>query len=535
MQGSLILLRIVDAKTMQMIDRQAIETYAIPGHKLMEQAGLCLAEQVLSNLGSKSQSRVTVLVGGGKNGGDGLVCARYLARAGVKAKVLILSKKIVPEALENLQRLTSENIVSHQCSEVLPEEFATTILQSDIIVDALLGIGFVGDVREPFAQAIEKMNESSATVIAADVPSGLDVETGQPGRNTVRADCTVTFGLPKKGLVQHAAEKVVGQLVVETIGFPSGLLLAKQDEAMQYSDEKSVSAFLPKRSPIMHKRSVGKVLVIGGSAAYHGAPLLAALGAMRSGAGYVGIAYPKTINQEIRSHTLEAICCPLPDNTKGVLGQTALAPLLELVCDYDAVVVGPGMGNASATMTLVKNLVEKINGPSMIVIDADALNALPSVNWSGRKKQQPQIIMTPHVGEAGRVLGESAKQIQADRTRAVRELSKRMPVTVLLKGKNTLIQNKKSPLFISGLGTQALATAGSGDVLGGIIAALAAQGLDGLQASLAGNVAHSLAGRAAASDYWGQGVLAKDIIDHLPQVFAQLRQSAGRADWITGA
>ncbi len=525
-------MRIVDAKTMQAIDREAMTAYAIPGHKLMEQAGLRLAEHVLGFIGSKSQTRVTILAGGGKNGGDGLVCARYLARAGIKPRVLILSEKIAPETLENLQRLSSENVASRQCSECLPDAFAEIIMASDVVVDAMLGIGLSGDLREPYIQAITKVNASNAVVIAADIPSGLNADNGDPGIMTVQADCTITFGLPKAGLLRQSAASYVGRLVVETIGFPAPLLRAGQAETVQYVYENAIAGFLPKRSPLGHKRSVGKVLVIGGSFGYHGALLLAALGAMRSGAGYVAMAYPKTMDAVIRSHALEAVCLPMADGGKAALGIAALPQLLETAQTYDAVVLGPGLGRTPGTQNLIRRFIGKIAGPAMLLVDADALHALSGVQWPSRSSGRPEIIVTPHEGEAAQLLGKSAEHISSNRMEALGALTKKLPGIVLLKGRNTVIAKKRSPVFITGSGTQALATAGSGDVLGGVIAALAAQKISALQAGLAGAVAHGIAGCLAAKDVWGQGVIARDIADQLPNAFALLRKLPARADWV---
>ncbi|MCK5241972.1 NAD(P)H-hydrate dehydratase [bacterium] len=518
------MLKIVTAKTMQIIDAQASEQFGIPGHKLMEQAGKRLAGQVLRFVGSDSRTLVSVLAGGGKNGGDGLVCARYLARAGVKVIVWLLAEKLVPETLENLQRLASENVPVKQYSNPLPEEFSRVLERSDGIVDALLGIGITGAPREPMATAIHACNRTKSIVLAADIPSGLNADTGEAAEPTIKAHCTITFGLPKIGLLPSAAAAYTGQVIVETIGFPDVLLRNTQEE-IQYCDKNTAAEHLPQKAVNVHKRSAGKVLVIGGAAQYHGAVLLAAMGAKLAGAGYVTIAYPKALDTIIRSQTLEELCLPLPCSSSGVLGLSALPTLLINAAEADAVVLGPGMGRSKITLEVVKTFLRKVKGPRVIVIDADALQALPAMRLRTRSAATPALIITPHEGEAGMLLKQSCEQVRENRWQAAKRICDITQAVVLLKGQHTVVQSPQSPTTIIGTGTQALATAGTGDVLAGVIAALAAQRLDAFTATWVGAAVQGMAGALGSLDPLGQGVTAGQVARNLPQAICCLRKT----------
>jgi ADP-dependent NAD(P)H-hydrate dehydratase / NAD(P)H-hydrate epimerase len=518
------MLKIVDAKTMQTIDRKASEEYGIPGYKLMEQAGKRLASHVLRFTGSDSRIVVSVLAGGGKNGGDGLVCARYLARAGVKVMVWLLAEKLVPETKGNLQRLASENVPVKQYSDPLPDDFFAVLKRSDCIVDALLGIGISGTPREPMATAIHACNNSRSIVVAADIPSGLNADTGEASEPTIRAHSTIAFGLPKHGLLRPEASAYTGQVRVETIGFPEALLCNTQAE-IQYCDKNTVAMHLPQKAANAHKRSCGKVLVIGGSSLYHGAVLLAALGAKKAGAGYVSIAYPKMLDTSIRSQTLEEVCLPMPCSPSGVLGMSALPMLLESSKEADAVVLGPGLGRAKQTLELIKLFIQQAKGPRVIVIDADALHGLPGLDLGTRASSAPVLALTPHEGEASVLLEKSVEAIQHDRKGAAKCIGDANQAVVLLKGQHTVVYAPKEVTTIVGSGTQALATAGTGDVLSGVIAAMAAHGLEAYPAAWVGASIQGIAGELSSCDPLGLGVTASQVAEHVPQAIRYLRKT----------
>lgn len=504
---------------MQAMEQAAIERCGCSTLELMEQAGRRLAEAVMRRLPLRPPRRVAVLAGPGKNGGDGLVCARVLAGQSVEVAVALLAgERLAPETRQNLERLEHVRVEVQRWPEAFPAEGRTLVEAADVAVDALLGIGGQGEPREPVAGAIAALARTRGQVIAADVPSGLDADTGQPHGSCVRADLTVTFGLPKTGLLEPDAAPYVGQLRVETLGFPPELLAA-ENEPLQYWDAAETSRWLPRRPVTAHKRQAGKVLVIGGSAQYHGALLLAGQGALRAGAGFVRLAYPRNLDAAVRSHALEELCAPLPAGPGGTFAASALPALLGLAKEQDAVVLGPGLGRTAAMAKLVRDFLKRVTGPRLVVLDADALapQARPA-------SCRPALVLTPHAGEAGRLLGQALEQVEPDRPAAAKQLAEKWRATVLLKGRHTLVQAAGGgPLVVVGAGTQALAAAGTGDVLSGMIAAMAAQGLESGPAAAAAAFVHGRAGELAACDAWGLGVRARDVAAQVPAALAQLR------------
>lgn len=501
------------------MEQEAINRFGCSTLELMEQAGQALAEAVLSRLPLRSPRRVVVLAGPGKNGGDGLVCARMLAVRGVEVDVVLLAgERLAPETQSNLERLEQTPARVSRRVDAFPEESRALLARADAAVDALLGIGAQGAPREPLAGAISALARARCLVVAADVPSGLDADTGRPQPPTVAADVTVTFGLPKRGLFQPAALPWVGQVRVASIGFPPSLL-SGEGEAEQFWDAMEVGRRLPRRPAHAHKRLAGKVLVIGGSAQYHGALLLAGQGAARAGAGFVRLAYPRCLDAAVRSQALEELCTPLPASAAGAFAPEALAALLALAQEQDAVVIGPGLGRTRATARLVSAFLRRAAGPRAVVVDADALapEALP-------EKHPTPLVLTPHAGEAGRLLGRSVEAVNQDRQAAAQAAGRAWNAVVLLKGSPTLVQAPgDGPLGVVSAGTQALATAGTGDVLSGVLAALAAQGMDPWAAAACAAYIHGRAGELAACDTWGQGVRARDVAAFIPNALAQLR------------
>jgi len=515
-------MKIVKVQEVREIERIAHERYHLSPLTLMERAGESLARWTRHLLPSDRAGRIVVLAGSGKNGGDGLVCARYLAQAGLDVTVLLLSgSRMSEETQRNYKRLVKAKGSIHRAQAHFPEAWVRSFLSADLVVDALMGTGLTGSVREPAANAIQALNSTGVNVLAADVPSGLNADSGEAMYPTVRADLTVTFGLPKRGLLQPRAAEFVGRLEVDSIGLPPELLSGRGD-AFIYLGARDAAGLLPRRPVNAHKRSAGKVLVIGGSAQYHGAPLLAAAGAVRAGAGYVVTAYPRSLDSVMRVHCLEELCLPLPASS-GVLGRAALAPLLKAAADADAVVMGPGLGRAAETQTLVKEFIRRVSGPRTLVVDADALHALRGLRLGNGSSQRPAFILTPHEAEAAVLMDVKPAEIAQDRWTAALELAREYAAVLVLKGRHTAVAAPQGPLWIIGTGTPALATAGTGDVLSGAIAALAAQKVAPRDAAALAAFLHGLAGDLASPDPGGLGVRARDVADNLPLAVRQLR------------
>jgi NAD(P)H-hydrate epimerase len=445
--------------------RLAEEAYDGSLDELMERAGRAVAELVLERF----QGRVSVVCGSGNNGGDGRVCARVLREAGRDVTVV--------------------------------ERFGE-LGEPDVIVDALLGIGLREAPREDVARMIERINAAGVPVVAVDVPSGVDASSGEVPGAAIRADATVTFGAAKLGLVIapgrfHAGSVHVAEIGLEPAGHEHALVPA------------SVLGQVPRKGRESTKYRAGSVLVVGGSPGLTGAPMLAALAAFRADAGYVAVAAPESALPVLEARLLEAVKRPLPEDTSGRLLPRSAEAVLEAAERADAVAIGPGFGRSEGTRELVRLLLERLELP--VVLDADAL-------WSLEPFQRSSpTILTPHAGELASLLESSAREVEAHRLSAVRRAASRFGSVVLLKGADTLIASPREGVLVAAYGEPSLATAGTGDVLTGIIAAFLAKGMEARLAAAAAAVAHGLASRLVEPHV---GVVASDLLPGIQRALA---------------
>lgn len=423
--------------------------------ELMERAGAAVAQAALEVYGSAR--RWTVVCGGGANGGDGRIAARELERAGKEVRVVDAKSE-------------------------------TDIGEPDAIVDALFGTGFSGVPRAGAAALIERINASDAKVVAVDLPSGVDASTGEAAGAVVDADVTVTFHGRKLGLVVAPGRFHAGEVRVADIGLEP----ATTDARLVLS---SLLASVPRRGARDNKYTAGHVLVVGGSPGLTGAPSLTAMAALRADAGYVTLAAPESTLPVLEQRLLEVVKRPLPDD------------LGELAAKASALAIGPGLGRGARVRTLVGRALAELPLPA--VVDADALFGLEPAEWPAPR------VLTPHEGELGRLLGRPSAEVAAHRVSAVREAAERFGCVVLLKGPDTLVAAPGRGLLVSSLGLPSLATAGTGDVLTGIVGAFLAKGMDAQVAAAAGAAAQQLASVAAAQR---AGLVASDLIEALPPV-----------------
>ena len=437
--------------------RRAEGSYDGSLDELMERAGQAVAEVVLERFPGK----VTVVCGGGRNGGDGRVCARILEKAGREVTVV--------------------------------EQFGE-LGDPDVIVDALLGIGLSEAPREDVARMIEGINSSGARVVSVDVPSGVDSSTGEVPGAAVNATVTVTFAAPKVGLAVAPGRFHAGSVHVVPIGLEVG---AHENWLVPAS----ALAGVPAKTAADTKYSSGAVLVVGGSRGLSGAPSLAALGAFRAGAGYVAVAAPESVLPAIESHVLEAVKRALPEDAGGYLPPRAADAVLELASRADAVAIGPGLGRSDGTRELVRILLEGLDTP--VVLDADALWQLKPF------ERHAPTILTPHAGELAALLGMDAREVAAHRLALVKRAASLFGAVVLLKGSDTLIATPRQGVLVAGYGAPSLATAGSGDVLTGVIAAFLAKGMEPSLAAGAAAVAHGLASTLVQPQ---EGLVASDLL-----------------------
>jgi len=494
-----------DAAQQRALDRWAIEELGIPGIELMERAGTGLAELVMERAPT---GRVAVVCGKGNNGGDGLVCARFLRQHGREVDVLLLGagEDLEGDAQTNLQRLPGP----------APLPFGSDALQgASGIVDAVLGTGFSGEPREPAAGAIGAINaaaERGACVVACDVPSGVDGSTGEVAAQAVRATATATFHAAKPGLWIAPGKDHVGELRVIDTGIPAG----GPAEAQLGLISERVTQAIPRRGRESTKFAAGSVLVCGGSTGLTGAPCLAAESAMRSGAGYVTALIPGSLNQVFESRLLEVMSVPLPDSG-GSLELGAADTVLARAERADALILGPGLGRQDQALELARQLAAR--APVPLVLDADGLNAHAGAlgSLAGRSAAA---VLTPHAGELGRLLERDSQSVGARRLDSARQAAAGAGAVVVLKGDDTLVAEPDGQVAVSRGGAAALATAGTGDVLSGVIGAYLAKGVHPFAAACAGVLVHARAGQLAAERLGAEGVIASDVVAALPAAFA---------------
>ena len=488
-----------DAPLMRATDEWAITEKGVPAGQLMERAGEGLARAVGKHAPA---GRIAVVCGKGNNGGDGLVAARLLRQAGRDVDVL---------AVWPVEWMGEE---AQAQAKVLPGPAPVTfhpdrLAKAHVIVDAVLGTGFEGSPRDPADAVILAINSARARVIAADVPSGVNASTGEVDGAAVRALATATFHQAKPGLWVSPGKEHAGIVETVDIGIPSGA----PGEAEVGLIGGGVLFEMPRRTARSTKFSSGNVFILGGSHGLTGAPSMAALAAMRAGAGYVTVGAPASLEGSFTVRLLEAMMVGLPERD-GVLGPAALQPALTAIGKADAVVLGPGLSRDGGAQELARELVSRIDVP--LVVDADGLNALAGGALEEVARRPWPTVMTPHAGELGRMLGIDSEEIARHRLEHARAVAARAKAIVVLKGDDTLVATPNGRVAVSRGYAPALATAGTGDVLAGVIGAMLAKGLAPAHAACAGVYAHLRAGQIAAAPDGPDGVIASDVIRALP-------------------
>ncbi len=491
---------IVSAEQMRALDRAAIEQDGIPSLVLMERAGYGVFQRVAEWFTPLANKKVAVLVGKGNNGGDGMVVARYLYEAGAKVHLWLAC---APEEFKG-DAATQWRMIQAYGIPALPIPEApdhALFRDEDLLIDALLGIGARGAVGEPLYSLIDAVNRSGRPVVAVDIPSGLDADTGESHGIAIHAAYTVSMALPKAGFFQNDGVRCVGNWAIAPIGIPPKRL-ANPDCIARLLTESDMFALTPHYPPDAHKGHRGHVLVIGGCVGMAGAPALAAISALRVGAGLATVATPARIQPPVASFFPEVMTLPLPDDDAGALTPKGAQWLAERLQRFSVLALGPGLGQHEATEKAVLELLATwcaLERP--LVIDADGLNWLARL---GADTLLPaHTVLTPHPGEAARLLQIETHQIQSDRYSSAELIRERYRATCVLKGAYTVIASEEG-LWLAPFAEPSLGTGGSGDVLTGAIAGLLAQGLSPLQASALGVWKHGAAGqRLACSGRFG--------------------------------
>ena len=516
----MIRLKVTTAEQMREFDRRAADEYCVPSIVLMENAGSSVFQEVVETLESVRGKRVAVVAGGGNNGGDGFVAARHLHDAGASVQVLLLAdpQKVSGDARTNLDILTRSGIAIG----VMPslEDVREVLENCDLIIDAIFGTGLKGKVEGFAAEVIRLINSVPRPTLAVDIPSGLDANTGQVLGVCVQADITVTFALPKVGLVTYPGVKYVGRLVIADIGIPKKLL---EEAQVELTEREYVVKYLPERPPDAHKGTFGTALVIGGSAGLTGAVAMAGEAALRAGAGLSIVAVPMGLQDIMSAKLTEVMTRSLPQTEKRSVSSEALEPALELAAKADAVVLGCGLGTEPETCTFVLEFVRSVEKP--LVVDADGLNAL-SKDTSALQVRHVDTVITPHPGEMARLMGTSIEAVQSDRLGIAKEAAVRFRCVTVLKGARTVIARPDGIVFINPTGGSGLATGGTGDVLAGLIGGLLAQGVSAWNAAVCGTYIHGLAGDICEQEIGSPGMIAGDVCRAIPAAFKEVRCDA---------
>jgi len=500
-------MKVSTVSEMRTLDRTAVEKFGILEELLMENAGQAVSAVIRQEFGIRGKKFV-VFCGVGNNGGDGFVVARKIHSNGGTAKVFVLGKrdKFKGAAMTNL------DIASRLPVEVLPfesiEAVEPDVAHCDGIVDAILGTGITRDVGGMYRDVVELINRSRKPVFSVDIPSGVNGDTGQVMGVAVRADYTVTFGLPKLGNLLYPGYELCGELYVSHISFSPAMY-----EADALKIEINHPPALPPRDRTGHKGDFGQALFIAGAASYFGAPYFAALSFLKAGGGYSRLAAPESITPFIANKGSEIVFVPQEQTDAGSIAPQNKQALLALSERMDVVVLGPGLSLHEETQQLARELATELDRP--LLIDGDGITALCQ-DLQIVKHRTAETILTPHLGEMSRITGLSVREIDADRIGVLQRTAGELNAIVVLKGAHSLIGYPDGRVFINLSGNPGMATAGSGDVLTGTVAAMFGLGLSLPDAVRKGVFIHGLAGDLAAGDKGEDGITAQDVLDYLP-------------------
>ena len=518
-------MKIVTSQQMRQMEERS-EQAGVSTGLLMENAGLAVASRVRAHLGAVEGRGVLVLVGPGNNGGDGLVAARHLHRWGARCKVYLCGERR-PDDL-NLSKLLEEGAEVVRATDKDGLNRLTEALDgSRLVVDAVLGTGRARPMKGLIKGVMlslraAKDRRAALSVLALDLPSGLDADTGAVDPLCPVADITVTLAYPKVGLYRFPGAAHAGRVEVADIGIPSGL---DADIPLELISRDWAKAKLPPRPPSAHKGTFGRTLVVAGSKNYVGAAYLAASGAGRSGAGLVTVAIPESLQLAVAASAPEPTYLPLPESSRGVAAPEAASIILESLSGYDSLLVGCGMGQAPSTQRLLEQVLYSDAALPPTVVDADGLNFLAGAEGRAWWERMPSsAVVTPHPGEMARLMRAEGEDVREDRVGQAREAAARWNKIVALKGAFTVVAFPSGMAMLSPFANPALSTAGTGDVLAGAIAGLLAQGMGLGDGAALGVYLHGAAGNMVSEELGDAGVLAGDLLPAIPQAIKKLRK-----------
>lgn len=509
---------ILDNQTMKTADELTIHRYGIPSIVLMERASLGVAD-AMEEIFPK-MDRVVILCGRGNNGGDGLALARHLHQRGYQVEVFLFAPQtgLRGDARKNLRIAKNIGMSIHTITgRRALQRYFPFWMEGDVVVDALFGTGLKGPLQGFWEEVVERINHLPKPVVAVDIPSGLSGDTPEILGPAVQAAVTVTLGTLKLPHIFPPARDLCGEVVVADIGIPQEVLESLGDTFLITPE--SLQGLLTPRPRDSHKGTFGHVVILAGSRAKRGAASLAAQGAYRAGVGLVTLASVPEVIATTLNHCREAMGFPLLANPEGNISWENLPKLFAFMEDKDAVVVGPGLGTNRETADLIRTFLKGCSKP--LVLDADVFTAFQGDPMELRELSAPALL-TPHPGELARLMGKTAREVQKDRLKASREAVRLTNCAVLLKGELSLLSLPGGKTYVNPTGNPGMATGGMGDVLSGILGGLFAQGLSVEDAGRLGVFLHGLAGDMAKEVLGEEGLMAGDLLDHLPKAWQWL-------------
>ncbi len=512
--------KIVNSQQMYAVDRMTIDQCGVPGSELMERAGRAVVEAIAARWDGLVGLSAVVACGKGNNGGDGFVVGRLLHAGGARVRAFLFAERerVRGDAAEHLRRLEDAGVTM----EVLPdggEAFAAALATCDVAVDALLGMGLRSAPQGGIARAIEALNRSGRPVVAVDIPSGVDADAGATPGSGVKAVLTVGLGLPKVGHLFYPGRACCGVLHLADIGFAERAVQAVSPVA-HLLDADAMRAVLPRRSGDAHKGSCGSVAVVAGSVGMTGAAALTAAAALRAGSGRVSLGIPSSLNDVLEGMLTEVMTRPLPEvRRRRCLALRALGQIEALYSRADVLALGPGLGSHAETAELVRRIVRRC--PLPLVLDADGINALSGCA-DGLRARSGDAILTPHIGEFARLTGMPREAVRADPIGVSRAFAQEYRTVIVLKGAPSLVALPDGQVLVNPTGNAGMATAGSGDVLTGLVAGFWAQGLSAPDAACLAVYVHGAAGDRARDRLGEWSMLAGDIAAQVPQSLVEL-------------
>lgn len=520
-------MRVLNISQMRDADERAIREVGVPSDALMENAGRQVVAAMQRQWPTLNSCRVAVVGGKGNNGGDGFVVARVLAASGVEVCVYLLSPigEIDGDAAAKLSELRSVDVPVHEVVE--PEEWEghlKAIAASDVIVDALFGTGLARPLEGRWRTVVVDLNRCGVPIVSIDVPSGLSADTASLSGESIDAKLTVALGAPKLPLLMSPAAARAGELVVADIGIPESVIDSVVGPRVEVITRAWARTLVVPRLADVHKGDCGRVVLVAGSTGKSGAACLAALGALRAGAGLVTVATPRSCQPIVSAWMPEYMTLGLDETIGGTVRGEAVEAILGESCDVLA--VGPGLGRGPEVTDLVRTLVRDSQVP--LVLDADALSAFADDAPELRGRDGRELVITPHAGEMARLVGTTVEQVQARRIEVAREFATTHQLFVVLKGARTVVATPAGAVWINLTGNPGMATGGTGDLLTGVVSAWMGQLLDAELACCLGVFLHGLAGDLAAARHGEVALVAGDVGDYLGPAVLNLCDPSAR-------